>query len=162
MIRSDPVNTRTAFCHQSASLVMPNGNPRDWFFYPTLTLMIDSDYMQKRMGTNWHHKYKVFCYLHVFWFLEENKATNMFSKLRVLRARFSPVKFLPWGLHPLLPPATTGGVPQTPPLECIIYKMPQVLPWLSYLYPVLLYAFTENNGSNRELIQDGDHHCRAN
>ena len=26
----------------SASLVMPNGDPRDGFFYPTLTLMIDS------------------------------------------------------------------------------------------------------------------------
>ena len=29
-------------CHHSASLVMPNCYPRDWFFYPTLTLMIDS------------------------------------------------------------------------------------------------------------------------
>ena len=28
-------------CHHSASLVMPNGDPRDGFFYPTLTLMID-------------------------------------------------------------------------------------------------------------------------
>ena len=29
-------------CHHSASLVMPNGDPRDRFFYPTLTLMMDS------------------------------------------------------------------------------------------------------------------------
>ena len=29
-------------CHHSASLVMPIGDPRDGFFYPTLTLMIDS------------------------------------------------------------------------------------------------------------------------
>ena len=29
-------------CHHSASLVMPNGDPGDGFFYPTLTLMIDS------------------------------------------------------------------------------------------------------------------------
>ena len=29
-------------CHQSASLVMPKGNPLDRFFFPTLTLMIDS------------------------------------------------------------------------------------------------------------------------
>ena len=29
-------------CHHSASLVMPNDDPRDGFFYPTLTLRIDS------------------------------------------------------------------------------------------------------------------------
>ena len=29
-------------CHHSASLVMPNGDPQDNFFNPTLTLMIDS------------------------------------------------------------------------------------------------------------------------
>ena len=29
-------------CHQLASLVMPIGDPRDGFFYPTLTLMMDS------------------------------------------------------------------------------------------------------------------------
>ena len=29
-------------CHHSTSLVMPNGNPPDRFFYPPLTLMIDS------------------------------------------------------------------------------------------------------------------------
>ena len=29
-------------CHHSASLVMPNGDPRHGVFYPTLTLMIDS------------------------------------------------------------------------------------------------------------------------
>ena len=28
--------------HHSASLVMPNSDPRDRYFYPTLTLMIDS------------------------------------------------------------------------------------------------------------------------
>ena len=30
-------------CHHSTSLVMPNGDPRDGFFYPTLTLMIHVD-----------------------------------------------------------------------------------------------------------------------
>ena len=29
-------------CHHSANLVMPNGDPRNRFFYPTLTLTIDS------------------------------------------------------------------------------------------------------------------------
>ena len=29
-------------CHHSASLVMQNGDPRDGFFYPTLTFIIDS------------------------------------------------------------------------------------------------------------------------
>ena len=29
-------------CHHSASLVMSIGDPRDGFFYPTLTLMINS------------------------------------------------------------------------------------------------------------------------
>ena len=29
-------------CHHLASLVMPNSDPRDSFFYPILTLMIDS------------------------------------------------------------------------------------------------------------------------
>ena len=29
-------------CHHSASLVMPIGDPRDGFFYPTLTFMRDS------------------------------------------------------------------------------------------------------------------------
>ena len=29
-------------CHHKASLVMPNGDPQDIFFYPTLTLMMDS------------------------------------------------------------------------------------------------------------------------
>ena len=28
-------------CHHSASLMMPNGDPRDGFFYLTLILMID-------------------------------------------------------------------------------------------------------------------------
>ena len=29
-------------CHLSASLVMPNGDPWDGFFYPILSLMMDS------------------------------------------------------------------------------------------------------------------------
>ena len=29
-------------CHHSASLVMPNGDPRGQFFYPALTLIMDS------------------------------------------------------------------------------------------------------------------------
>ena len=29
-------------CHHSANLMMPNGDPRDGLFYPTLTLLIDS------------------------------------------------------------------------------------------------------------------------
>ena len=33
---------RITICHYSASLVMPNGNPRDGYFYPTLSLMIHS------------------------------------------------------------------------------------------------------------------------
>ena len=33
---------RITVCYHSASLVMPNGDPRDRFFYPTLTFMIDS------------------------------------------------------------------------------------------------------------------------
>ena len=32
----------------SASLVMPNGDPRDGFFYPTLTLIIDSYFLFPR------------------------------------------------------------------------------------------------------------------
>ena len=32
-------------CHRSASLVMPIGDPWDRFFYPTLTLMMDSYYL---------------------------------------------------------------------------------------------------------------------
>ena len=28
-------------CHHSASLMIPNGDPRDGFTYPTLTLMVD-------------------------------------------------------------------------------------------------------------------------
>ena len=38
-------------CHHSASLVMPNGDPRDGFFYPTLTLMIDSYNLRFYPGT---------------------------------------------------------------------------------------------------------------
>ena len=33
---------RDHVCHHSASLMMPNGDPRDAFFYPTLTLMVES------------------------------------------------------------------------------------------------------------------------
>ena len=33
-------------CHHSASLVMPNGDPRDRFFYLTFTLMVDSYIMK--------------------------------------------------------------------------------------------------------------------
>ena len=29
-------------CHHSAGLMMPNNDPRDRFFYPSLTLMMDS------------------------------------------------------------------------------------------------------------------------
>ena len=29
-------------CHRSASLVMPNCDPRDRFFFPTLTLVMNS------------------------------------------------------------------------------------------------------------------------
>ena len=32
---------RITVCHHSASLVMPIGDPRDGFFYPTLILMMD-------------------------------------------------------------------------------------------------------------------------
>ena len=31
-------------CHPSASLVMPIGDPRDEFYYPTLTLMIQGSH----------------------------------------------------------------------------------------------------------------------
>ena len=37
-------------CHHLASLVMPNGDPRDGFFYPTLTLMIDSDSLNNHLN----------------------------------------------------------------------------------------------------------------
>ena len=33
---------RITVCHHSASLVMPNGDPQDRFFYPPLTVMVDS------------------------------------------------------------------------------------------------------------------------
>ena len=33
---------RITVCHHSASLVMPKGDPQNIFFYPTLTLMMDS------------------------------------------------------------------------------------------------------------------------
>ena len=34
-------------CHHSACLVIPNGVPRDKFFYPTLTLLINSNMVPK-------------------------------------------------------------------------------------------------------------------
>ena len=33
--------------HRLSSLVMPNDDPREGFFYPTLTLMIDSYILRK-------------------------------------------------------------------------------------------------------------------
>ena len=33
---------RDPYCHHLASLLMPIGDPQDVFFYPTLTLMMDS------------------------------------------------------------------------------------------------------------------------
>ena len=40
-------------CHHSASLVMPNGDPRDVFLYPTLKLIIDSyDTVYKGLDNN--------------------------------------------------------------------------------------------------------------
>ena len=40
--RIENPSLRITVCHYLASLVMPNGDPRDGFFYPTLTLMTDS------------------------------------------------------------------------------------------------------------------------
>ena len=34
---------RITNCHHSACLLMPNDDPQDEFFYPTLTLMINSN-----------------------------------------------------------------------------------------------------------------------
>ena len=42
MMRSKNPSVGITVCHHSASLVMPKGDPRDRFFNPTLTLMIDS------------------------------------------------------------------------------------------------------------------------
>ena len=41
-VGSKNLSLRITICHHSASLVMPNGDPRDIFFYSTITLMIDS------------------------------------------------------------------------------------------------------------------------
>ena len=38
---------RITDCHHAASLVMPIGDPRDGFFYPTLILMIDTYNLEK-------------------------------------------------------------------------------------------------------------------
>ena len=40
--RIEKIVPQITVCHHSASLVMPKDDPRDWFFYPTLTLMKDS------------------------------------------------------------------------------------------------------------------------
>ena len=40
--RIENLSGRITVCHHSASLVMPNGDPWDGFFYLTLTLMIDA------------------------------------------------------------------------------------------------------------------------
>ena len=37
-------------CHHSAGLVMPIGDPPDRFFYPNLTLMIDSYCLLQILG----------------------------------------------------------------------------------------------------------------
>ena len=36
--------------HHLASLFTPIGDPQDGFFYPTLTLVVDSYYMSRSMG----------------------------------------------------------------------------------------------------------------
>ena len=41
MIKNNPSLAITD-CHHSASLEMPIGDPRDGFFYPILTLMMDT------------------------------------------------------------------------------------------------------------------------
>ena len=43
---------RITVCHHSASLVMPNCDPRDRFFYPTLTLMIEARFFYKLIYGN--------------------------------------------------------------------------------------------------------------
>ena len=45
-------------CHHSASLVMPNGDPRDGFFDPTLTLMMDS-YILSVTGIGYYHSQQI-------------------------------------------------------------------------------------------------------
>ena len=40
---------RITICHHSASLVMPNSDPRDRFFYSTLTLMIDAIFFYRML-----------------------------------------------------------------------------------------------------------------
>ena len=40
--RIENPSLRITVCHHFASLAMPNSDPQDGIFYPTLTLMIDS------------------------------------------------------------------------------------------------------------------------
>ena len=40
--RKENLSLGITVCHHLASLVMPNGDPCDGLFYPTLTLVIDS------------------------------------------------------------------------------------------------------------------------
>ena len=43
------LSIRITVCHHLASLVMPNGDPRDGLFYPTLTRIMDSLYAPKEL-----------------------------------------------------------------------------------------------------------------
>ena len=47
---------KITFCHYSASLVMPIGDPRDRFFYPNLTLMMDSHRILNQIHVRCHEK----------------------------------------------------------------------------------------------------------
>ena len=55
------------FCHHSASLVMPKGDPWEGFFYPTLTLMMDSfnfyagvKFRESKTFVKWPNHYAVY------------------------------------------------------------------------------------------------------
>ena len=54
--RATNLPLRITICHYSASLVMTIGGPRGRFFYPTLTLMIDS-YNISGVDTKLHERY---------------------------------------------------------------------------------------------------------
>ena len=41
-VRKNDPSLAITDCHQSASLLMPIGDPQDGFFYPILTLIIDT------------------------------------------------------------------------------------------------------------------------
>ena len=47
------VSLAITVCHPSASLVMPFGDPRDGYFYPTLTLMMDSYILVHQRNVIW-------------------------------------------------------------------------------------------------------------